>query len=182
MSTAGTAMHYVSTLEEARKLIQGREQWWVSNCGCRESRGSCSRSRIDVCVLFVPSFPDSGSGTHAIGRDEIDAILKEAAGSGLVPRPFRDEARTAIAGVCFCCDDCCWYFKNRSEPCDKGALIERTEMELCSQCNACVDACRFGARKSVDGILVVDRDECFGCGVCATACPVETCITMVARD
>ncbi|MFI3251207.1 MAG: RnfABCDGE type electron transport complex subunit B [Eubacteriales bacterium] len=35
----------------------------------------------------------------------------------------------------------------------------------------CVVSCGFDALKIVDGIAVVDRDKCVGCGACATACP-----------
>jgi Fe-S-cluster-containing hydrogenase component 2 len=33
---------------------------------------------------------------------------------------------------------------------------------------------------SEDDVLVVDRDRCFGCGVCATFCPAEA-IVLVAK-
>lgn len=38
---------------------------------------------------------------------------------------------------------------------------------------ACVDACAVGAitKRDVDGIVVVNLDDCIGCGECAVACP-----------
>jgi phenylacetyl-CoA:acceptor oxidoreductase 27-kDa subunit len=47
---------------------------------------------------------------------------------------------------------------------------------LCNHCEKapCVDACPTGATsKRADGIVVVDSDECVGCGSCVIACPYQ---------
>ena len=175
-------MHYVCTRREAAEIIGSYDRFWVSNCGCREGRGSnCARSRIDVCLQFQGTTAASGSGMREISRADVDAILAEAEDNGLVTRPFRGvEDRSVTEGICFCCDDCCGYFLDRDERCDKGAMIESTDAETCNDCGACIDACYFGAR-SLDGTrLVVDRDECHGCGLCVDACELDS-IHMVAR-
>jgi ferredoxin len=137
---------------------------------------------MDVCLGFDEDGAGSGSGRREIGQDAVDAILREAVDKLLVPRPFRSEDRSRVAGVCFCCDDCCWYFQGGDEPCDKGARIESTDLALCSQCDACVDVCHFGARGVRDGLLVVDRDACHGCGLCVAVCPIAGCLRMVPRQ
>ena len=122
----------------------------------------------------------SGSGKRRIDRGAAESILETARTSGLVARPFRDEPRQAIEGICFCCDDCCWYFRRPEERCDKGALIERTRMEGCTHCGLCVAPCHFHARSMGAGALVVERALCYGCGLCVVACP-EGCVEMVQR-
>jgi len=175
-----SSLHYVCTREEARELIKPVTRFWVSNCGCREERGKCERSRIDLCLIFAEGDPGSGSGKHEISRAELEAIFQEAEAKHLVTRPFRNEARTATDGICFCCDDCCGYFLNRDEVCDKGKFGEQTDSERCTDCEVCVDVCFFGARKMTDGKLVVAGGGCYGCGLCQDVCP-EDCIAMVAR-
>jgi len=181
MDERARPMHYVATLNEARDLIKQRDRFWVSNCGCRQAAGSCGQSRMDVCLYFTADFPPTGKGKHEIGRGGVEEILKEAWEKRLVARPFRDEQTlTQTVGICFCCRDCCGYFLNPQELCDKGAFIEATDMEACTQCMECVAACPFLAREMREGKLAVDRDRCFGCGLCVSSCSAQ-CIKMVPR-
>ncbi|MFH1501620.1 MAG: 4Fe-4S binding protein [Candidatus Eisenbacteria bacterium] len=173
-------MHYVSTLREARELVDANDSYWVCNCGCREgNEDGCKRSRVDVCLMFRDS-PASGSEKRAITRDEVEEILKEAESCGLVARPFRSEDRSFVEGICFCCDDCCGYFVENDEACDKGGTMERTDMEACTDCGACVPACHFHVREMRDDRLVIARERCYGCGLCVEACP-ERCVELVIR-
>ena len=177
MSDTELAMHYVCTHQRAAELIGERSRFWVSNCGCRESRGQCARSRMDVCLMFYEEEFASGSGKHEISRAEAEAILDEAQTKYLVTRPWRNEARTATDGICFCCDDCCGYFLDPTERCDKGELAAVTDLNLCTDCGVCVEVCHFGARTIAAGGLALDTSQCYGCGLCAAACP-EACIDM----
>lgn len=175
-------IHYVCTRDEARELIGQRDRFWVSNCGCRESRGTCARSRHDVCIAFEPLDASGGGDTKEISRADFEGILREAEARHLVMRPFRDEARLRVDGFCVCCDDCCAYFLDpETNVCDKGAFIERTDRSLCNDCGDCAAVCYFGARKMDDGGLAVDRESCYGCGLCRDVCPSD-CITLVARE
>ncbi len=176
------AFHFVCTHEEATEIINKHGKFWVCNCGCREDRdGGCKRSRIDLCLMFRGDFEQTGTNRHEASLAEVKAIFAEAEDKHLVYRPFRnDNDRSLIDGICFCCDCCCEYFSNPDEICDKGKLIERTDEELCSLCGECMDVCYFKARDIEDDRMLVNRDECYGCGLCATTCP-EDCIEMVAR-
>jgi len=182
MGEQGSAIHYVCTHEEARILAFQQHRFWVSNCGCREGRGHCSRSRIDVCLMFRGDLQASGSGIKEIGLTDVLTLFDEVSEKHLVARPFRNETDKLVTdGICFCCDDCCGYFTNPEEnKCDKGCLIERTEMDLCNFCGDCIEACYFKARKLVDGELLLDRGNCYGCGLCAEICP-EKCISLTVR-
>jgi Na+-translocating ferredoxin:NAD+ oxidoreductase subunit B len=177
-------IHYICTKEEAKKLIDSVENFWLGNCRCRKARGSCQRSPAEVCVGFTPKFmngPEAASFKE-INRSEMERVLKIAQEKHLVPRPFRDnETRNEITGICFCCDDCCCYFSDpESEPADKGISIEKTDFVTCIDCGLCEDLCYFKARKMEDGKLTVKREACYGCGLCVDVCPVN-CITMVQR-
>jgi len=178
------AQHYVCTHGEARALIEGQTAFWVANCGCREQRGGCSRSRMDVCLEFQTTTAASGSGRRQIDRAGADAIMREAADKGLVARPFRDKLGV-VEGICFCCDCCCGYFVDADEICDFGPSVEATDLSQCTDCGLCVDICYFGARAlggdgAMSGPLEVRREQCYGCGLCVDVCPTGA-ISMVAR-
>lgn len=173
--------HFVCTLDEARKLVEEHDQFYVSNCGCRESKGTCKRSKIEVCLYFNDEFGATGTGKRAISRDEVYDILTEAKTKHLVPRPFRSETdKNMLDGICFCCDDCCYYFTAHEEECDKGAFIENTILENCINCGNCVDVCYFKAREINNDSLEIDRYKCYGCGLCVDVCPTN-CISMIAK-
>jgi Pyruvate/2-oxoacid:ferredoxin oxidoreductase delta subunit len=180
MNTTNTPMHYVCTLEQAVELISEQENFWVSNCGCREGEGECGRSRMDVCLNFFISAACSGSGRKKIGKKAVEEIIKEAKEKNLVPRPFRDATKTYTEGICFCCDDCCAYFQDAEEECDKGTLISVTDDEGCNHCGVCVEVCYFKARVMKDSEMVYLKGQCYGCGLCADAC-VQECISMKDR-
>ncbi len=181
MNEEKTPIHYVCTNNKGQELINQHNQFWVCDCECRIERAGCKRSRIDVCLMFVENYPGIGTSKKAITRAEVDAIMKEAKEKHLVTRPFRNEARTAVDGICFCCDCCCGYFQPGNDyPCDKGELIEQTNMDDCIHCGQCEPVCYFKARQMKDDKLVIERDNCYGCGLCVEACPVN-CIELVKR-
>ncbi|MBI2519839.1 MAG: 4Fe-4S binding protein [Bdellovibrio sp.] len=172
-------LHYVCTIDQAEKLINEQKQYYVVDCGCRLEKGKCAQSRMDVCLQFTPTFMKENKSLREIGIKEVQTIIQEAIKANLVARPFRDmKSKTKTEGICFCCNDCCGYFLNHNEICDKGDLKEDTNMDDCSHCGLCVDVCYFKARTMNSGELMIAQDNCYGCGLCVEVCP-EACIQMV---
>ncbi|HTY92233.1 MAG TPA: hypothetical protein VMC84_13740 [Methanocella sp.] len=73
----------------------------------------------------------SGALHFVCTLDKVDAILNEAKEKHLVPRPYRNE-KGRLDWICFCCDDCCGYFRGLHDPCEKGSVIESTDTAAAS--------------------------------------------------
>lgn len=175
-------IHFVCTRDEGWQIVEKNKRYWLSNCGCREQRGHCKRSRMDICLDFQERNTGGGSNLHEVHKEEIERVFAETREKHLVVRPFRDDQdRTRVAGICFCCDDCCGYFLDPKEKCDKGRYVQATDMDNCTHCGDCVEVCYFSARSMVEGKLVVAADRCYGCGLCTDICPTG-CIGMVVRS
>lgn len=181
MSAESLAMHYVCMFTETKDLIEKQDEFWVANCGCREDKGGCQKSRMDICLYFSRSSDPSGSNLRKISRAEVEVILQLAQEKNLVIRPFRKiKQPSEIEGICFCCDCCCSYFLSADEKCDPGKFIEKTDIEECLLCGSCIEVCYFQARKVEDDRLSIQQDNCYGCGLCTDLCPVN-CITMIRK-
>ncbi len=186
MDEKNSTLHYVCTRKEAWDLIEQHNRFWISDCGCRLAKHGCARSRIDLCLAFVENWwknkKDKGMNLKEVSKEYLREIFQEAKEKHLVTRPFHNsEDLNSVTGICFCCDDCCKFFIGDSEKCNKGLLIEKTDLTECTSCGLCVEVCHFEARKIVNGGLTVDRDRCYGCGLCLDVCPIEKCIMMVPR-
>ena len=66
-------LHYVCTRDAARTMVDGLERFWLSNCGCREERGKCERSRMDVCYF----------GARTMRNERLNVARERCYGCGL---------------------------------------------------------------------------------------------------
>ena len=82
--------HFVCTREEAREIIDQHNRFWVSNCGCREGRSGCKRSRMDLCLFFDTQMGGTGSNfREVVGRSVRRRPEEMDGGPG---SPGRDES------------------------------------------------------------------------------------------
>lgn len=108
---------------------------------------------------------------------------------------FRNDQMDQFLEICFCCPCCCVGFnlsknatrdvKHRFSPSGWTAVVNH---DLCTGCRKCSeqycpqDAIHY--RKS-DGKMVVDQENCVGCGFCRAKCPndaIELLQTMPMRE
>lgn len=63
----------------------------------------------------------------------------------------------------------------------RAGLLAQIDLERCTSCGECLNACRFDAVVVHDGVYAIDAVKCEGCKVCAHVCP-EDAITMKEMD
>jgi len=49
----------------------------------------------------------------------------------------------------------------------------QVDLDKCTGCGSCVDACPSEALSMEDEKVTVDQDACIDCGACVDECPVE---------
>jgi predicted Fe-Mo cluster-binding NifX family protein/ferredoxin len=52
-------------------------------------------------------------------------------------------------------------------------VIAKIDIDLCSGCGTCVEACPREAIQVVEGVAQVKEEDCIGCGACAAECPLD---------
>jgi Pyruvate/2-oxoacid:ferredoxin oxidoreductase delta subunit len=162
------------------------------NCNCRvmsrlKGRDPCGYP-LDVCMKYddlAEYVIDVGIGRR-LSKDEAMAVNLKAEEAGCVH--FADNVvEGEIKHACNCCPCCCWSlgnFNRRRIPRDllmACQFIRITDLENCTGCEACVEACPINAVEMKDGFPEVDGDWCIGCGVCNMSCPSDA-ISMVRRE
>jgi len=52
-------------------------------------------------------------------------------------------------------------------------VVAKVDMDLCSGCGVCAEACPADAITVWDGKAQVDVEACVECGLCVSECPTE---------
>ena len=81
--------------------------------------------------------------------------------------------------ICNCCGDCCINWTSLKHGSNKFAAPSRfraaVEVDECNSCELCLDRCYFEAMSTDDdsGVVVIDQENCMGCGLCQVVCPTD---------
>ena len=129
--------------------------------------------RVETC--FGPSgCPNRAVGyddlprkiEHLLSRRNLKSFLK---GKAKGPLKLHHEFRVSISD----CPNAC----SRPQIADIGLIGAHRPYiseEPCTQCGACVDACREGAILLAGKWPVINLEKCVSCGQCIAACPTRT--------
>jgi len=50
-------------------------------------------------------------------------------------------------------------------------IYAEIDTDSCIKCELCADVCPYGAPRLEDGIMIISKEQCQGCGTCSAACP-----------
>lgn len=172
-----------------RQRVRKRAEEEAARCGA----GEVSLEHVKTCQQrFLNKMEDEVKGYQVetcfgpggcpnravIGDDFPQKIEERLAGRNLKsflkgrvngPLKLHHEFRLSISD----CPNAC----SRPQIADLGLLGARRPYvadEPCSQCGACVEACREDALSLQDGGPVLDLSKCLSCGQCIKFCPTGT--------
>ncbi len=164
----------------ARSLVLRQPDHLVAlECPCRTARPDPCRP-LDVCLIVGEPFASFVVEHHPqrsrwITPEEAEAILEAEHRRGHVQHAFfKDAMLGRFYAICNCCVCCCGAMQaQRSGTPMLASSGYRAVLEApqCAACEACADACPFGAIEMRDGQPHPAAELCMGCGVCVTRYP-----------
>jgi ferredoxin len=179
-------------LHEAEAMIAAATHIVVEPCDCRRLGQHCDRP-VETCLWFddaALSALERGHGRR-LSRDEALALIRWTDKKGLMHTGDAAWQVHGLAYICNCCACDCYPFRAARELGSKGVwprsrYVAVYDRAACNLCGACVKRCHFdaffhdGATVELDGKLkknvVFDPDLCWGCGLCANACPRDAIV------
>ncbi len=166
---------WILPYDDVRAIIMQSKSFNVRDCICRVQQDQLGDRKcdfpLDMCLNFSNMERPLGPGD--ITREQALAILDKSEEVGLVHSV--NNVIEGVGYVCNCCGCCCgilrgiteWGIKDSMAYANYYAVIDPM---ICSNCGTCRERCQVSAILEAEGVSVVVREKCIGCGLCVTGC------------
>jgi len=151
----------------------------IETCYCRTTHKNCDNP-TQTCIGL--SFGESYSAVSkrppgkTVKRQQAIDLVEQCHERGLIHQTVFYPSPEYFYVICNCCTCCCIPLNRmqrfgRSDSVTASDFCIQWNKDLCSECLACLERCHFGAIRLEKGLLTVEPDTCYGCGLCVTTCP-----------
>ena len=168
----------VHSYDKVSTYIDQAEHIAVSICYCRhhgELLGNPCDKPKDVCMTLGPQaryVAERGFG-KLISKKEAKEVLDRSEEAGLIH--CSSNTGGYVSFMCNCCACHCGIIRSiKSGAIPMGAVssfIVVVDEDECSGCGLCVDRCQMEALSLEGNSVVRNVERCIGCGLCVSVCP-----------
>jgi len=171
--------------KRVKKKVEEEAARCASTVVCLEHVKTCQRRFLNQMEDEVKGFQvetcfgPSGCPNRAVIYDELPRMIEDRFARRNLKSFLKERVKGSLKmhhefrlSVSDCPNAC-----SRPQIADLGLIGARRPMvadEPCSECGACVEACREKAITIAKGRPVLDLAKCLACGQCITACPTGT--------
>jgi Pyruvate/2-oxoacid:ferredoxin oxidoreductase delta subunit len=173
----------VLSYEKTSHIIEEADIISVGTCFCRhkmEHAGKACDAPQDVCLSFgsiAKSLIEEGIARE-VSKTEASDIIQLCVEHGLAQ--IGDNIKSKPAIICNCCGCCCdllltYKRTGMSTVISPSSYSATVDIDICNNCNICIEKCPVDAISTINGKVVVDENWCLGCGVCTNFCKTKAC-------
>jgi len=179
--------HQVIPTEVAAQIIKTASRACKFSCVCRKRYGDSTKYCIGLG--FVPDiaakYPDYTSDVEELSIEDATEFLRGLDSEKIIHSVSALRA-PYVGMVCNCDLRVCAPYRYRvtlgiKQAMYKSEYVFRINPDTCDRCRKCLTKCLFGAIKVGRNFFFIDKEMCFGCGMCRTVCE-EKAIISVPRN
>ncbi|MGD8633722.1 MAG: 4Fe-4S binding protein, partial [Anaerolineales bacterium] len=163
----------IQPYEHVNSILESAKSWGVMDCICRKQKalvGDPCDHPVEVCMVLgsVPGAFDASGTIRSLTMDQARETLQMAAQAGLVH--CVSNSQRGLHYICNCCTCSCGILRGIadlgvSNVVARSSYVNTIDLDLCIECELCLDECPFEAISSATSIQI-DPERCVGCGVC----------------
>jgi electron transport complex protein RnfB len=150
----------------------------IADCYCRSTKkllGEDCGHPLETCFYFneLAMIKLETGYARRIDYDEAMHILRDCEEQGLVHNVSNCEGK--IQTLCNCCVCSCAVMKaivrGQKNVGGPSRFVVAFDEGQCTMCGECIEACNVHNFSLVDHRLVINFENCIGCGQCVSRCP-----------
>ncbi|HUY00586.1 MAG TPA: 4Fe-4S binding protein [Candidatus Deferrimicrobium sp.] len=191
--------HEILPFEVVKDYVKMAHNWAVVKCACRTHNALlgnvCERTSTSNCMALDVGADwviERGWG-QKLTYEEALALLEKSEKEGLVHTIMNTSATPIL--ICNCCPCHCGILNTVIKTRHPRAYVKsnffpQIDAQQCKLCNKCVQICPMNAlfhhypvkEDLSDEYIEIIKENCIGCGVCATNCPQEAISMIKVKD